>query len=212
MLYSFWWRSCLVICLHVVTNVLFDIFIKLNVLSIQKHLNSKGKNWKLLESAQFGQIRTVLDNLMKERARKQIGTVKRQDSMISLEVEEKLWLSGVLGEETPDQLRNTVLFLIGLNVGLRAGDEHYNLRRDTVELPSQFSSRRNERGVRCLVYQEDTVTKTNDGGLNSMKKERKCVWVYPSENPVRCPVRLIDNYISLLPPCVGKHKPNFYLK
>ena len=45
-----------------------------------------------------------------------------------------------------------------------------------------------------------------------MRKERKIVWVYPSENKVRCPVCIIDKYISLLP--VAKKetkKPNFYL-
>ena len=63
------------------------------------------------------------------------------------------------------------------------------------------------------MYTEDTTTKTNDGGLNSMQKERKAVWVYPSSNPVRCPVRIIDKYISLLPPVKATSKKgNFYLR
>ena len=182
------------------------------VVSIQKHINSKGKNWKLVEGSQFSQIRTVLNNLMKERAKNNIGNVKRQAEMIDSEVKNKLWSSGVLGEDNPDQLRCTVLFLIGLNIGLHAGDEHYALRRDTPTLPSQLQFKRNDKGVRCLVYQEDTITKTNDGGLSHMRKQRKTVWVYPSDNPVRCPVRLIDKYISLLPPVKSStKKPNFYL-
>ena len=183
------------------------------VVSIQKHLNINGKKWKLIENSEFGELRNVLDNLMKERALKNVGTTKRQAEMISFDVENKLWSEGVLGEENPDQLRNTVLFLIGLNVGLRAGDEHYALHRDTLKSPSQFSFKRNEKGVRCLVYQEDTTSKTNDGGINHMRKERKTVWVYPSENSVRCPVRLIDKYISLLPPMKPNvKKANFYLQ
>ena len=126
--------------------------------------------------------------------------VKCQANMISYEFEDNLWDTGVLGEDTPDKLRSTVLFLIGLNVGLRAGDEHYNLRRDSPELASQFSFQRNDKGERCLVYQEDTTTKTNDGGLNHMHKEHKVVWVYPREDSRKCPVRLVDKYISLLPP------------
>ena len=65
------------------------------------------------------------------------------------------------------------------------------------------------------MYTEDSVTKCNDGGLNHMRKDRKVVWVYPSSNPVRCPVRIIDKYISLLPPMrpnVNVKKPNFYLR
>ena len=45
-----------------------------------------------------------------------------------------------------------------------------------------------------------------------MRKERKIVWVYPSENKMRCPVRIIDKYISLLPPVHAKRKANFYLR
>ena len=117
------------------------------VVSIQKHINNKGKNWKLVESASFTQIHTLLNNLMKERAKANIGTVKHQAEMINSEIENKLWDSGVLGEDTPDKLRNTVLFLIGLNIGLRAGDEHYDLRRDIPGKPSQLQFRRNDKRV-----------------------------------------------------------------
>ena len=93
--------------------------------SIQKLLSLKGKNWKLVEDGQFLQLRTVLDNLMKERAQCQIGMVKRKAGVISHNIEAQLWESGKLGEDSPDKLRQTVLFLIGMNVGLHAGDEHY---------------------------------------------------------------------------------------
>ena len=63
-----------------------------------------------------------------------------------------------------------------------------------------------------MVYTEDNTTKTNDGGLNSMRKERKIVWVYPSANVNRCLVRIIDKYVSLLPPMCKSRKPNFYLR
>ena len=49
--------------------------------------------------------------------------------MISLEFENKLWETNVLGEDTLDKLRSTVLYLLGVNCTLRAGDEHYALRR-----------------------------------------------------------------------------------
>ena len=80
------------------------------VVSIQKHINSKGRNWKLIEGSQFGAIHTVLNNVMKERAKQNIGNVKKQAQIIDKSVEDKLWESGTLGEETPDQLRWTVLF------------------------------------------------------------------------------------------------------
>ena len=64
-----------------------------------------------------------------------------------------------------------------------------------------------------MVYREDTVTKTNDGGIGSIKKDRKSVWIFPTENVVRCPVRLIDKYISLCPEVtMNSKKANFYLR
>ena len=69
----------------------------------------------------------------------------------------------------------------------------------------------NPKGLKCLVYQEDTITKTHDGGLNDMRHERKTVWIYLNlGNPNRCPMRLIEKYISLCPPYYKKS--NFYLQ
>ena len=121
---------------------------------------------------------------------------------------------GTLGEDTPDKLRATVLFLIGINCGMRAGEEHYELRRDGPTKLSQFSFKRNDTGARCVVYEEDTITKTNDGGINSMRKDRKIVWINPNKSDVaRCPVRLIDKYMSLVPPVKSEtSKHNFYLR
>ncbi len=42
---------------------------------------------------------------------------------ITLEAENQMWRSGVLGEERPTQLRDTVMYLIGLTFALRGGEE-----------------------------------------------------------------------------------------
>ena len=69
-----------------------------------------------------------------------------------------------------------MLFLQGINLALRAGDEHHDLRMDAPDKPSQLSFERDvASGKRCLVYCEDTVTKTNDGGLSNIKKDKDCV-------------------------------------
>ena len=136
--------------------------------SIQKFLNENDINWKLVDGPQFKQFRVVLDNIMKERALQNIGMVKKQAQLIPLSFEQTMWDKGVLGEHEPEILRDTVLFLVGINCGLRAGDEHHDLRRDAPGKPSQFSFQRSENGDRCVVYTEDTVTKTNDGGLKHM--------------------------------------------
>ena len=88
----------------------------------------------------------MLDDVMKERVKANFGMTKKQACYIPLEIENDLWKRGILGEDTPDKLRNTVLFLIGLNCGFRAGDEHYELCRDEPTKLGQFSFQRNSKG------------------------------------------------------------------
>ena len=81
-----------------------------------------------------------------------------------------------MGENSPDILHNTVLYLLGINLALRAGDNHYDLRCDHCGRKSHLSFENNKNGVN-FFWGEDTVTKTNDGGLNDMQKERKIMGV-----------------------------------
>ena len=136
---------------------------------IQKFLNENGLSWKLVDGPDFKQFKVVLDNVMKDSAKQNIGMNPRQAQLIPLNFKDSLWEKGILGEHEPDILCNTVLFLISINCSLRAGDEHHNLRRSSANKPSQFSFERNEKGVQCLVYREDTVTKANDGRLAHMR-------------------------------------------
>ena len=181
------------------------------VAAIQKHLNVNKIKWKLSDTTEFDNLNVVLDNVMKERAALNIGMVPKQAEIITYEFEERMWQKGILGENYPDTLRNTVLFLLGINCYLRAVDEHYHLRRSMPNKPSQISIESDSNGVKCVVYREDTVTKTHDGGLKDMKAERKVVWVYSNNtNVIRCPVRLVQKYLSLCPRYIKKE--NFYLQ
>ena len=131
--------------------------------------------------------------------------------IITFEHENQLWEQGILGEDTPDKLRHTVLFLLSINIYMRAIEDHYNLRRDMPTEKSQLTFMSNIKGVKCLVYQENRISKTHDGGLKDMHHNRKMVWVYPNvTNPQRCPVRLVSKYLSLCPEY--QMKPNFYLQ
>ena len=74
------------------------------VVSIQKYLNQNDLPWKLLEDPVFINVKTVLDNVMKERAQSNIGLVRKQAEVISFEHENEMGEKGVLGEDTPDKL------------------------------------------------------------------------------------------------------------
>ena len=180
--------------------------------AIQKYLNVNKINWQIPEGKdpEFEDVRVVLDNVMKERTAQNIGVTKRQANVVTSEIENRLWEQGILGEDTPEKLRDTVLFLLGLNVTLRAIDAHYNLRRDMPTKPSQLQFEKDDCGVRCLVYREDFVTKSHDGGLKDRKNDRKIVWVYPNADTNRCTVRLVEKYLGLCP--LYFRKENFYLQ
>ena len=135
------------------------------IVTIQKHLNVNKIAWKLIDGAAFENVKIMLDNVMKEHTELNVGPVKKQAELITYAQENLLWKEGHLGEQNPDQLRETVLYLLGVNLALRAGDEHYLLRREIPGKASQLSFEHNTDGVRCLVYREDTCTKTNDGGI-----------------------------------------------
>lgn len=65
---------------------------------------------------------------MKECTELGLGLVRSKD-IVTEEHEELLWQKGILGESDPDQLRRTVMYLIGVKFGLRGGAEHRSLRR-----------------------------------------------------------------------------------
>ena len=176
--------------------------------AIQNYLKKHNINWKLVQ----GDIsfQRVLDRVMQEWAALVIGTVHRQAQVISMETESKMWNMNILGYDQPDRLCNTVLYLLGVNCALRAGDKHYCLRRPGGYTSSQLSFEFNDMNITCLVYREDCITKTNRGGLKDMKKERKIVWIKPNVNPECHPVRIIEKYLNLLP--VTGSKLNLYLQ
>ena len=58
---------------------------------------------------------------------------------------------------------------------LCAIDEHYTLRMEMPYEGSQHQFERVENGKKCLVYREDTITKTHDGGINDRNLDRKGV-------------------------------------
>ena len=179
------------------------------VVSIQKYLESNKVYWRLIEDREFRDVRTVLDNVMKERAKMNLGLVSRRADLITYDMEQELWNKNLLGSDTPDKLHTTYYFYLGLRFCLRSVQDHYGLRRTTNLERSQLSIK-NIQGKRVLCYVEDAITKTHDGGLKDRKCDRKRGALFESDNPDRDPVRLVEKYLNLCPPFTMKS--NFYLQ
>ena len=75
--------------------------------------------------------------------------------IITVEMENKLWDMGILGESDPPTLLNTIVYLFGLHFALRGRDEHRRLRR------SQLTIRTGQDGRRYLEYQEVSMPIAN---------------------------------------------------
>ena len=75
-----------------------------------------------------------LDAEMKRLQKKGLGSKKRQAEPISIEEEEKLWNSCLLGSNNPQALVDTMLYMNGLYFALRSGDEHRQLRFNPCQI------------------------------------------------------------------------------
>ena len=178
-------------------------------MSLQKYLETKRIYWRLIEDRDCRDVKTVLDNVMKERALMNLGMVSRRADLITYEMEQTLWEKGLLGDDTPQKLRTTCYFYLGLRFCLRSVQDHYGLRRGTPTQASQLTFKTCQ-GKRVLVYVEDAVTKTHDGGIKDRKRDRKRGALFASDNTERDPVRIIQKYVDLCPPYY--EKSNFYLQ
>ena len=166
------------------------------IICAQFLLEKNGMNWKLLNDEEFLSLRNVLDNTMKERAKMGLG--KRNPSLpVTAEVRSVLWGQGILGEDEPDKLRDTVMVLVGIHFGLRGGIELKRLRAPGHD--PQIVVTRDEDGVECLLYTEDQQSKTNQGGLTSKNHSPRVVYAYGGPDPRRDVVRLFKLYISHMP-------------
>ena len=101
--------------------------------------------------------------VIKERAAEGIGSITSQEEVITPDQIEYLWQKGFLGSDTPELVRNTVLFVLGNCFALRVGQEHRNLRMKN----SQLSLRTDESGAGYSQYVED-VSKSNNKGLANL--------------------------------------------
>ena len=142
------------------------------VIMIQMYLHQNGLFWKLLDGEEFIGLRNVLDNTMKERHALGLG-VRESCTVITVEKENELFACGALGEENPEQLLRTVIYLMGLHLALRGGVEYTRLRRPgfNCQIVTEVDE---STGKEMLIYREDPLQKTNPGGVGCKTYTESC--------------------------------------
>ena len=98
-----------------------------------------------------------------------------------------------MGDNSLDELLNTLVFSYGLHFVLRSGTEHRQLQPDMIVLNKPAGA------TPYLVYTE-SGSKNNSGGLNQRKVKNKSVKLFANtKNENRCAVRLYKKCMSLRP-------------
>ena len=95
----------------------------------------------------FKHFQDCLDAEMKRLTGMGIGSNVKEAQAFSEGEENKLWNLGLLGDSSPRDLLDTMLFLIGKNFSLRRGKEHRNLKFSQLALKPA-----NEMEPEKLVY------------------------------------------------------------
>ena len=136
---------------------------------LQRSLRENDRVINIFSDDGFNRFRQVLDGRMKQLKASGVF-VKKSAEVITEEVEDRLWELGVLGDNSPQVLLDTMFYYIGLYFALRGGEEHRQLRHK----PCQIVLYEPPAGPRYLVYTEDK-SKTNQGGLLHRNRAPKSV-------------------------------------
>ncbi len=140
---------------------------------------------------EFAETRLILDATMKKLAEEGLVKPKKRANVITVGHEAGLWKNNVLGVNNPQQLLDSLIFSLGLHLGLRACAEHRALEfGENSQLALQWKD-----GEECIIYTE-RVSKNKKFGLKQSRLEPKCVTIRPNPfNQSRCVVELYKKYI-----------------
>ena len=184
-------------------DTLYDLMIM-----VQCFFKENRRPLKFFEDDEFFDLKNTLDNRMKQLSKEGKIAPREKAQPISVQEEEKLWSLGLLGDDTPTKLIDTLLYLLGIHFGLRAADEHKSLKIND-QISVKFDS---EVGLKYLFYEENT-SKCNQGGLSTRCHDVKSSRAYQNVvNSDRCIVRLYEKYVSLRPSHMPKCSQDFYLR
>ena len=136
----------------------------------------------------------VVDNVMKLCTEMGWGVVNSA-APVTNNMEEEMWQSGVLGEHTPAQLLEIIMFLIGVNCALGC-NKHCHLRHPGFN--EQIRVGVDSDNAKCLKFRANVKSKTNQGGMKHKFIQPKTVHTYENPNAQWCPVHIYKKYIGLL--------------
>ncbi len=136
-------------------------------------------------------------------------TKKEKAEPFTLEEENYMWDSGVLGQDNPEQLLNTLLYILGVHLSLHAVEEHKGLKTGYYsQIKVKYDK---QRECKFLEYTESR-SKNHQGGICNFNHKPKVVYAYANkDNPARCVLNLYTKYLALRPTHDPKCSYDLYL-
>ena len=153
-----------------------------NMSALKAYLAEKGVNTSLL-----GVMQDALDSKAKELKAKGFGYTPNAAQYILPEQEEKMWVSGVFGSDSPRKLIYTLVYYMNKLFGWRAENEARQCQVQDIE-------RHIDENGKPFYEWAEQLTKTRRG-KNIFRPV--IPRIYPNDiNPERCVVRLLDLYLE----------------
>ncbi|XP_005046125.1 PREDICTED: zinc finger MYM-type protein 3 isoform X1 [Ficedula albicollis] len=144
-------------------------------------------------------------------------TILPNNTVFSRVEEEHLWECKQLGVYSPFVLLNTLMFFNTKFFGLQTAEEHMQLSFTNVVRQSRKCT--TARGVTKVVsiryYAPAKQKKSRDSGSGKRKREEEVPMLEQRENrmnPLRCPVKFYEFYLSKCPESLRNRSDVFYLQ
>ncbi|XP_043105154.1 zinc finger MYM-type protein 2 isoform X1 [Puntigrus tetrazona] len=184
-------------------------------LSIQKHLQDRGRTDDLFGDPQYHMFGEELNKLLKDWQ----PSVLPDGSRWGRVEEQHLWSSGQIGEQTPSVLLRSLLYLNSKYFGLRTTEQHLRLSFGNIYGPSSSKPHSHETTV-CIRIPSISQEQHEQSGSKRRRKE-DCDSNFEADSgsggSAHCPVkkhecRLYELYLSKCPESVRQRKDFLYMK
>ncbi|XP_071669621.1 zinc finger MYM-type protein 3 isoform X2 [Patagioenas fasciata] len=144
-------------------------------------------------------------------------TILPNNTVFSRVEEEHLWECKQLGVYSPFVLLNTLMFFNTKFFGLQTAEEHMQLSFTNVVRQSRkcTTARGTTKVVSIRYYAPAKQKKGRDGGSGKRKREEEVPMLEQRENrmnPLRCPVKFYEFYLSKCPESLRNRNDIFYLQ
>ncbi|KAL7643453.1 UNVERIFIED_CONTAM: hypothetical protein RMT77_005435 [Armadillidium vulgare] len=175
------------------------------LLGLQKYLFEKGSSHCIFLELNFDSFTSVFDEMV-EKFFLRVSKPNTKCLQGTRVTEEMMWEARQLGAHTPHVLINTLFYFNTKIFRLKDASEHFKLSFDEISretVPTSVSPDGTPVLTSYLKYSKEKGDKS-DGPDDLLMYENK-------ENPLRCPVKLYEFYLSKCPENIQEGEDKYYV-